>query len=114
MNLIVKQKWVAALRSGEFKQTQKALFDGNGYCCLGVLCELAIKDGVRVEKLISSERVWFYDEESGLVPYSVQSWADINLSPQIRMDSGFNHPLSNINDDGSSFEEIANLIEAQL
>jgi hypothetical protein len=33
----LKQKWLDALRSGEYKQATGALKNGNGYCCLGVL-----------------------------------------------------------------------------
>lgn len=34
----IKQKWLDALRSGEYEQAQNVLFDGkNGYCCLGIL-----------------------------------------------------------------------------
>lgn len=45
----VKKKWVKALRSGDFKQTDSGLKletdDGVfGYCCLGVLTELYIED----------------------------------------------------------------------
>lgn len=37
----VKNKWVAALRSGEYEQCTKFLFDGkSSYCCLGVLCKV--------------------------------------------------------------------------
>lgn len=40
----VKEKWVAALRSGAYKQTNGCLRserrDGTSYCCLGVLCEV--------------------------------------------------------------------------
>jgi hypothetical protein len=31
------QKWLTALRSGEYKQATGALENGGGYCCLGVL-----------------------------------------------------------------------------
>jgi hypothetical protein len=34
------QKWAALLESGEFTQTQQVLRDEQGYCCLGVACEL--------------------------------------------------------------------------
>jgi len=30
------QKWLLALRSGDFKQCRDVLHDGDGYCCLGV------------------------------------------------------------------------------
>lgn len=36
MNQEIKQKWVAALRSGEYKQIKNSLTNGEGYCCLGV------------------------------------------------------------------------------
>lgn len=32
-----KAKWLKALRSGDYQQAQNTLFDGKGYCCLGVL-----------------------------------------------------------------------------
>lgn len=32
-------KWVAALRSGEYKQCDGQLASPNGYCCLGVACK---------------------------------------------------------------------------
>ena len=33
----IKEKWVGALRSGQYKQCRNELHDGEGYCCLGVL-----------------------------------------------------------------------------
>jgi hypothetical protein len=36
-----QQAWIDALKSGEYKQGERAaLFDGEGYCCLGVACAL--------------------------------------------------------------------------
>lgn len=40
MDAELKKKWVDALRSGEYQQGRHALRSGNGYCCLGVLCEV--------------------------------------------------------------------------
>ena len=40
MNPEIKAKWVAALRSGEYKQAKGQLRIGNSFCCLGVLCNL--------------------------------------------------------------------------
>ena len=34
------QKWLDALRSGEYKQGRECLFDSKGYCCLGVAGKL--------------------------------------------------------------------------
>jgi hypothetical protein len=35
------RKWVDALESGRYEQAHTALRVDNGYCCLGVLCDLA-------------------------------------------------------------------------
>ena len=39
----LKAKWIAALRSGEYKQGKNRLHsnEDNSFCCLGVLCEVA-------------------------------------------------------------------------
>lgn len=43
----LKAKWIAALRSGEYRQGRHALRKADGsYCCLGVLCEVA---GVKLD-----------------------------------------------------------------
>jgi len=41
MDAQLKAKWVEALRSGKFAQTQLELHNGSGHCCLGVLCRVA-------------------------------------------------------------------------
>ena len=47
MKIELKQKWLAALRSGEYKQCTGSLSgiamddSGVGYCCLGVLAKVA-------------------------------------------------------------------------
>lgn len=30
------EQWIKALRSGKYQQTQRTMYDGHGYCCLGV------------------------------------------------------------------------------
>lgn len=63
----VKEKWIAALRSGEYRQARGVLNDGQGgYCCLGVLCEVAKQEGV---KLITLERVDDYITAETLFPF---------------------------------------------
>ena len=42
----IMKRWVSALRSGEFKQGKGALEAKGKHCCLGVLCELALVEGV--------------------------------------------------------------------
>jgi len=45
VNADVKEKWLDALRRGEYSQTRKTLRDENGFCCLGVLCDIIDPSG---------------------------------------------------------------------
>lgn len=36
----LRKKWAEALRSDRYKQAQEALRTHEGYCCLGVLCDI--------------------------------------------------------------------------
>lgn len=45
LTLEEKDKWVVALESGKYPQTQFALRYGKGYCCLGVLCDVVDPSG---------------------------------------------------------------------
>ena len=47
-----KERWLTALRSGEYEQVAGTLCNGTGYCCLGVLEE--VLDG-QVEKRNNDE-----------------------------------------------------------
>lgn len=47
MDQAFKERWIAALESGEYPKGVGALRTSNGgYCCLGVACELLVADGV--------------------------------------------------------------------
>ena len=59
MNTEIKQKWVNALRSGEYEQGSEKLYSGRGYCCLGVLCDLYSKEnGLKWE--FRGDALWGY------------------------------------------------------
>lgn len=115
MNAEVKQKWVAALRSGEFNQVCETLRDDADdgtspcFCCLGVLCELAARDGVI--------KPWngLYDGAVAELPESVRTWAELDDSCGNCVDIGeIYQTLAEHNDDGCTFSAIADAIEAQL
>jgi hypothetical protein len=40
INKEVLKNWLRALRSGKYQQTTGRLHEGQGFCCLGVLCDL--------------------------------------------------------------------------
>lgn len=107
INPEVKAKWVAALRSGNYPQTKGRLRDANGFCCFGVLCDL--KD----------HTAWSasgnYEYQSALPPVSVRQFSGIDALDDIEVEIyGTYKPLARHNDDGRTFAEIADAIEAQL
>lgn len=109
MNPNIKSRWLAALRSGDFPQGQHRLCDSEGnFCCLGVLSELAAQDGV-VSKTRSGDSVR-YGTGWVMPPASVLNWAELEGSHADNVVGD----LMNINDTGSSFAVIANVIETQL
>lgn len=86
------QKWVDALRSGKYKQTQNQLKTTDGYCCLGVYCEINHRvinaDDTQNDKLYK----WMRREiETNLVSIVI-----------------------NMNDQGVSFDDIANYVVAKF
>ena len=112
----IANQWCAALRSGEYNQGQSALNNvtNNTYCCLGVLCELYIKGGGKLTTDLHHEDKQFrtYGGRTGLPPIAVQKWAGMQTANGM-----YNTPddnLVNHNDDGLSFDKIANIIEAQV
>ena len=43
MDKALKEKWIQNLTDGTYEQGYSQLFDGHGYCCLGVLCDISDK-----------------------------------------------------------------------
>lgn len=119
----VKADWVSALRSGEYSQAHGALQKGGGFCCLGVLCEVAVKAGIPLEIGRACDCgdddcdgvSVTYNDSDAYPPEVVQDWAGMNqLDPYVIDKEGDRRTLSALNDGGSTFAEIADLIEEQL
>ena len=106
-----RTKWLAALESGKYKQTKGTLRqpkgDGKsyGYCCLGVLCNLAVNDGVgEWTKLTPDGKPRSYKldgERNDSMP--VTQFLDlVGISPEM------GDRLATMNDhEGKSFTDIA-------
>lgn len=111
MNEEIKAKWVAALRSGEYKQTTGVLRTKDHFCCLGVLCELAAKEGI-IKCKLDTDGYFYYDDEKSVLPQSIVDWADTDDSNPRASDSG--ESLAELNDNMYPFEQIADIIEERL
>lgn len=98
----IRDKWCEALRGGEYEQTKEALQDGSAYCCIGVLCELAARAGIYVERILVDDIEIICGGELCEQP-AVDSWA--------RLEDYIEEELISLNDNGASFPEIADEIE---
>lgn len=119
------KKWVAALRSGEYKQTKEYLHDPNGYCCLGVACDVASKSGLNLEVILTNEvreeggiptevQVTSYDGNTQMLPYAVMNWLGLRESVGGYRVEGHTNCLTRLNDqEGYTFEEIAKIVESE-
>lgn len=102
MNPAQKAEWVAALRSGEYKQAQNHLHTPHGFCCLGVLCDVIKPDA------------W---ELIGSGNYAHAGWENVLSDDMRRFAALPDAPLNvlmSMNDRGRSFSEIADYIEEHL
>lgn len=90
----IKEKWVTALRSGEYTQTRQCLRKGDTFCCLGVLSDIYISetdaakwqrgnayDEIRVltwKQEPENEEDYEDRFEESELPKPVQRWADVD------------------------------------
>ena len=105
-----RSKWVAALRSGTYAQTRRALRTSEGWCCLGVACDV-LGDGQWEQPTPNRRDVfpleWQY--RSGGRAYGM------HLPPAVRnlvgLDGDTQRKLITANDRGVTFTDIADLID---
>jgi hypothetical protein len=97
MKSSVKKAWVKELESGKYIQGHTHLHSHGRHCCLGVLCEIAVKQGV-IKK---------YEGILGRPPKEVIEWAGLDRRTQ-------DHLITMNDNRGNSFTEIAKHIKNRL
>jgi hypothetical protein len=107
----VKTQWVSALRAGGYVQGQGFLrAEDSGvtrYSALGLLCELARLNNSEIIIRRGIAGTVTYDFHDTTLPDSVMAWAGFNTDdPDV---AGVT--ISFLNDNGMTFEQIANEIE---
>ena len=130
------RKWVDALRSGEFKQARKALRTSDGFCCLGVACEVYRREtgrgawvalapdeknmmtffghsGVSSDSELTGDVAeWLFNDKYLLLPDATNpEWAEAD--DEAREWTPERMELAVANDDGKDFVFIANAIERE-
>jgi len=117
MNPEVKEKWVAALRSGEYKKGRKYMRKGGRYCCLGVLTDLYCKETGKDFKEMFTV-VGVVDYNTSYLPDDVGTWADVSCSQvRVTLHGGMRASIDEVNDGlfgRKTFKQIADIIEEQL
>ena len=131
----IKELWINALLSGEYQQGTGLLCNAetNGekfWCCLGVLTDLAIKNGVDLDISMGHDmrhpNAIYFNGEAEKLPVKVQEWSGLNsllghYSYEDINDFDYEEPetvamlettLAEDNDEGASFEELARTIES--
>lgn len=113
-----KVKLIAALRSGEYKQGNRVMYNpaSDTLCCLavaGVICGLQKESMSNVDILVIDK--WW---DSTLNPTKVSASKEAkDLGYPIMLMGGgsdYAQKLAEMNDGGKSFSEIADYIEANL
>ena len=106
MDQVIKEKWIAALESGEYKQCHGQLSYNDGFCCLGVLTDLYLKE---------TNQEWNQRgilREHGGLNKLVQEWSGLDsFLPAVPIVSG-RVALHNLNDcEKQSFQYIADILK---
>lgn len=108
-------KGVAALRSGEYRQTTGVLKSEVGHCCLGVLCEVyhkSTRKGEWAEEVCGG--VWRFSLEDNdlhetILPVAVAKYYGIDTDPYLLLKKGdLGNSATYLNDTArKTFKQIA-------
>ena len=118
------KEWIAALRSGEYKQAKNTLtrvdsHDGTiSHCCLGVACHLAVQHGLVIAKegIRGTNTISYGDGKEtyceGILPESLQKFLGFSDPEGAYEDAYGVQSLALRNDSGTTFGRIADIIES--
>lgn len=127
----IAELWAAALESGDYVQGKGTLtrvsgFDGTEKdCCLGVLCKVAVANGVPLT-VEHKDGYTVYDGTEAVLPLAVQKWAGVENAdpkcpgsgaftesgvPDPTYTGGWMRSFSSVNDGfGVKFPQLAQII----
>lgn len=129
-----REEWLKALRSGKYRQSTGVLYNNmdDGFCCLGVFCHLK---GVEESKfqnygmpvsLIEEENLdidmpSLFKENTIMQSLTLSDKSTVTVTTAWKKEkeivksklteSNFTNFLASLNDEGFSFEKIADVIE---
>lgn len=111
MNLELKAKWSAALRSGKYVQGDTWLKNSGKYCCLGVLCEVMGHELAEGDRTVNEEGGYdIIDSELPRFRKAFQPHGPDGVQPEASKGSATNFYLMN-DTDRMTFDQIADFID---
>ena len=124
MNPEVKAEWLRRLREPGRKQIRGRLQTDQGQCCLGVLCEIAVEQGVIERRILDYSGMHYnanivveYDGVTRVPTAEVALWAGLEVQYgelKLPASSKYGFDVAYLNDTGVPFSEIADIIEKEL
>ena len=116
MNERIKQKWIKRLRSDKYEQGEGKLKSNDKYCCLGVLCEIAVEEGIAEWREYNNKNYIISSIDTNISDTSLtrqlRGWAGIEVDDGLML-IAHNDKTFDL-EPGFSFNEIAQLIEDYL
>lgn len=112
----IKQKWIIALRSGNYEQGKNNLRSKNNtYCCLGLLCDIIDPDAWRLSERdigcsIKGHKGHYYAHP--LMRALGRQWLSEEALEQVGLTNAQQRTLSKLNDEGVTFYQISFIIES--
>jgi hypothetical protein len=120
----VVRRWVKALESGLYKQGENYLVspgkNSDKFCCLGVLCDMAVRDKVipapgLVDPAMTGSDIpcYAYNGSNQTLPKKVMAYAGVSEEcGKFIGQYGLTISLAELNDGGKSFKQIAKIIKS--
>jgi hypothetical protein len=110
------RKWVEALESDAYPQTKGKLRTDEGFCCLGVACDVYMKEvggtWEAAEVSFNDHMVYVFGSATEMLPSSVAEWFGIHHAPEFIVDDGVTEEATSLNDErGWDFHQIADAIK---
>ena len=114
MNKKVKETWIKALKSGEFKQGKGYLESDGKYCALGILSLLSLVEGQCTYNQVDG--LGRFDNKRYTLSYNTLTWAGMDLE-DFKADvltEGELTSIADLNDRGLSFQKLAQIIDQKF
>lgn len=103
------KRWIRWLRETDFEQTDGELREDDSFCCLGIACHYSTK--MKRKKRFEADKIHYQftetnDEHYGYLPADFRRWVGLTYDEELE--------LMEMNDEGKSFDEIADWLEENV